>query len=70
MMSGPHCATPQRSASAIDGSLAGWRRRRLTLASLWFLVIVSAFVVIDIQRQVTIPIRDGQPNIRLWLRLR
>ena len=40
------------------------------LASLWFMFIVSAFVVLDIQRQVSIPTHDKQPSIRHWLRLR
>ena len=70
MTSGPHRATTGSPVSASDGSLPYWRRWGLTLASLWFLVIVSAFVVLDIQRQVVIPTRDGQPSIRHWLRLR
>ena len=69
MTPGPY-GTPTRGVSATDGGLSSWRRWRLTLASLWFMAVVSAFVIIDIQRQVTIPLRDGQPNIRLWLRLR
>ena len=70
MASGPHRATTGSPVSASDGSLPSWRRWGLTLASLWFMVIVSAFVVLDIQRQVSIPTRDGQPSIRHWLRLR
>ena len=70
MASGPHRATPGSPVSASDGPLPDWRRWGLTLASLWFMVIVSAFVVLDIQRQVSIPTRDGQPSIRHWLRLR
>ena len=70
MTSGPHRATPGRPVSASDGPLPAWRRWGLTLASLWFMVIVSAFVLLDIQRQVSIPTHDEQPSIRRWLRLR
>jgi hypothetical protein len=70
MASGPHCAPPGSPVSASDGLLPFRRRWGLTLASLWFMVIVSAFVVLDIQRQVSVPTRDGQLSLRHWLRLR
>ncbi|HEY5865491.1 MAG TPA: hypothetical protein VI542_08085 [Candidatus Tectomicrobia bacterium] len=70
MTSGPHRATTGSPASASDGSLSSWRRWGLTLASLWFMVIVSAFVLLDMQRQLNIPTHDAQLSLRHWLRLR
>ena len=51
-------------------SLVFWRRFWLTLASLWCTGVVIAFVVLEIKRQVQIPIGDWLPRILLLLGLR
>jgi hypothetical protein len=51
-------------------SLVYWRRIGLTLASLWLLGIVIAFVVLQVKHQVLTPIGDWFPRILFLLGLR
>lgn len=63
-------STTASSTLTTDHALVYSRRFWLTLASLWFTGVITAFGVLEVKRQVRTPIQDWLQHVLFVLGLR